>query len=102
MENSLVADKHIPSSIGHGWHYGNGVMIPTLMTQSAAPDMLLQLIRCGCTISQCTMSCKCATGHLPCTDACACAGGTGCKNPHKFDYHELDSSVSDSNEVDDR
>jgi hypothetical protein len=33
MENSLVADKHIPSSIGHGWHYDNGVMIPTLMTQ---------------------------------------------------------------------
>jgi hypothetical protein len=89
-KQALEAKPTIPTPDGHGWHTVDGQLAPTLMTQPAAPNTLLELIRCGCS-KGCIKNCKCKNHHLACTQACKCTGDESCNNPNKMDICETDS-----------
>ena len=63
------------------------------MTQSPAPEAVLELISCGCKKAKCQCNCSCSRQSMACTEVCVCTGGEDCLNPHKV-------VIADSNESD--
>ena len=62
-----------PSPKGYGWSVHDAVIDIVWMTNAAAPEMLLKVVKCGCKTTKCIKGgCSCLTNKLPCTDMCKC------------------------------
>ena len=78
------ADEANPPDIDptmHGWKRDviNKTLTPRILPANtpAAPDSILQLIKCGC---QSSARCSCSCAVLPCSIFCGCEGGWDCSN----------------------
>lgn len=49
-------------------------IVPVMCTLPCAPETVFRLIRCGCTVSKCSLACKCLSHSLRCTILCLCGG----------------------------
>ena len=113
-KNALVAQPKIPSLIGNGWECEEdsdgdivigdqeSTMVPTYMTQSAAPETLLEFMVCRCCKSLCKGNCKCLKAALPCTEACTCMADDSCENTlnNKLDSENYSESEYDDSDSD--
>lgn len=92
--NSDVAKPHLPAPWNYGWKEENGAAQPVLMDLPPAPDAVLELVKCGCRTSRCTMgSCSCKKHGLFCTELCACdADSENCENVSQDAENANDSS----------
>ena len=109
-KSALVAQPEIPSPIGNGWEYEEDLdgdiviadqgstVVPTYMTQSAAPEALLEFIVCRCSKPLCKGNCKCLKEGLPCTEACTCMTDDSCENTSN---NKIDSKNYSESEYDD-
>lgn len=69
------------------------------MMQSAAPEALLELTRCGCA-NGCSFRCKCVKNSLACTQACNCCGDEDCANPFTSAVHVTEETDDDDDTTD--
>lgn len=92
--NSTTATPPMPDPIGNGWKLEDNTLCPVWMTQPAAPDFLIELVRCGCKAG-CTKNCRCKKESLACTASCLCAGDETCQNPYKYGDDSSDDSDND-------
>ena len=68
-----MAKPDIPSPTSYGLKEHDGLLVPITTALAAAPDAVIELIKCGCTKTQCDRnSCKCQSNGLNCTEMCAC------------------------------
>ena len=84
-----------------GWNTKGSIM-PMIAQQLIAPQMLLDVISCGCRSEgkACAQrNCKCHNDNLSCTEYCACESGSNCKNP--FTTYNDDGDDDDADEDDD-
>lgn len=68
-----------------GWNRVNNVLVPIRCDLPAAPESLLNVIRCKCKTASrntCgTMLCTCRKNGLKCVPACGDCRGLSCNNP---------------------
>ena len=84
----------------YGWKVTEGQVLPRMTDQPAAPELLLQMIRCNCSSDCASARCTCRKHGLECSPACGQCRGTACTNsPMQFaeddrqDETLLDSTV---------
>ena len=46
--------------------------IAVLMNEPEAPAAVMELIICGCEVSECGSRCKCRNNNVVCIEACGC------------------------------
>ena len=68
-------------------------MIPITTTMDAAPDHLLNIIRCKCTKGCSTGVCSCKKAGLRCSAICKNCVGTACENSPETDFNEEDTDA---------
>ena len=68
---SLSPQMNIPSPAGHGWILDGEYKI-LWMTLPAAPDSLLEIVKCTCKTGCKTQRCSCTKAQLNCSDLCSC------------------------------
>ena len=92
-----------PADLGFEADHTNKVLIPKALPDGvkAAPDEILEKLRCGCSSEQpCkTTHCKCHKRGRPCTIFCGCSASEICCNPHKKQIND-DDSENDSDDED--
>ena len=49
LYNDIVANLNIPSQSEYGWREEAGGFSPEMTTMDPAPEIILQLVKCGCT-----------------------------------------------------
>ena len=82
-----------------GWKATPTGLAPIRMTQPAAPERLLKIIRCNCG-GQCDKkTCTCRKNALQCTPACGQCKGITCLNVLQVDS-QCDSQDDDDTDVD--
>lgn len=70
----------IPDPLTLGWKKEGSRLVPVLSIEPAAPDCVLELVKCGCrgsnqsTPIKCTRWCSCKKRNLSCTELCQCGG----------------------------
>ena len=72
---SLSPQMNIPSPEGNGWILDGEYKIPW-MTLPAAPDSLLEIVKCSCKTGCKTQRCSCLKAQLKCSDLCSCESCT--------------------------
>ncbi len=88
--------QQLPTPLQAGWNLNeNGQIVPELMTQPAAPEALLDFVKCGCRTECSNMRCKCRKDSVLCTDACGCDNEM-CVNRCVDDTSDSDSDVDRS------
>ena len=74
-----------------GWKEEGGKYIPLLTDNPAAPEFLLNIIRCTCKTGCTSKRCRCVKHGLPCTEACGqCQLEGSCVNCEKTVQPEED------------
>ena len=73
-----------------GWKVQNNQYVPIMSNEPAAPESLLQMVRCQCTTACQTKRCSCRRYGLPCTLACGPCQDNTCENPHNQQLNEED------------
>jgi len=63
-----------------GWDLQGDKLIPVMMDNTPAPDVLLQMIHCNCVGGCNTLSCSCKKYALECTAACGSCQDGNCEN----------------------
>ena len=81
-----------------GWAVSVNGLVPVKMTQPAAPEKLLKIIRCNCSGNCEKKSCTCRKNALQCTPACGQCKGITCSNGAPVD-NEDDVDDEDTNAV---
>ncbi|KAG0711912.1 hypothetical protein GWK47_019569 [Chionoecetes opilio] len=83
----LVEKPNIPDPLTLGWKKEGDRLIPVLSSEAAAPDCVLELVKCGCGANnpaapmKCTKRCSCKKHNLACTELCQCGQEDGvCAN----------------------
>eukprot|EP00794_Sanderia_malayensis_P017154 gene17154-18876_t len=75
-----------------GWKFQGNLVVPVTTDLPAAPDTLLNMIRCNCSTDCSTARCTSRKHGLDCSMACGQCRGTGCTNssidPSDDDYDE--------------
>ncbi|VDH97688.1 Hypothetical predicted protein [Mytilus galloprovincialis] len=71
-----------------GWSITNDRLTPIKTTLPAAPDKLLNIIRCKCKTNCDTRRCTCRKHGLECTIACSECKGHLCTNAEKIVFEE--------------
>ena len=74
------------------------LLVPVMTNRPLAPEVILQLLRCGCSKAErCSNnSCQCRKAGLKCTDHCTCSDyGETCDN----DGQEKDVLYSDEKDI---
>ena len=66
--------------IDWGWKEVNGQLYPITMDNAPAPDSLMKIIKCGCTLCCDTNQCICKKNGLFCTELCDNCGVGNCIN----------------------
>ena len=76
----LVAEPVRPDPLKLGWEEKNDRLMPVLSKVAAAPEFVLQLVRCNCgaknfeSSNKCAGRCSCKSSNLVCTELCSCQG----------------------------
>ena len=71
-----------------GWKLMNDSLIPIMSTKQVAPDVLLNMISCGCKTG-CTNSCGCRKIGMQCSAMCnTCQGQTCTNSPSNIDSQD--------------
>ena len=65
-----------------GWRHMNICLVPVMMVQKPAPDVLLKVVHCNCTPNCKNARCGCKKYVLPCTDACGPCQTDSCFSPY--------------------
>jgi hypothetical protein len=65
-----------------GWaNDDDGMLLPVLSEVQAAPEAVVELLRCNCTVSRCaSQRCTCKQNQLACTELCKCEASEECFN----------------------
>ena len=65
-----------------------------MATMDPAPEVILQLVECGCNIKNKvqTLRCKCKSNKLFCTDLCTCEIEDASCNNHMLDDQSIDEN----------
>ena len=95
-QNDLVPNPIVPPPEKYGWKKDGGTHVPISSELPAAPDAVVQLVRCSCSKSKCSSSCSCRRNNMNCTEMCECEGDLDvCRNVFNlntdFVFEELDS-----------
>ena len=72
-----------------GWRKENDLLTPVKCNMLAAPERLLNVIRCNCKTGCDTKRCSCRKHGLKCTGCCGECKGTSCSNVQSI-IEELD------------
>ena len=95
---------NIPSSVGNGWILDSTDYKILWMTRPAAPDSLLEVVKCTCKTGCKTQRCSCLKAQLKCCDLCSCencsniiAGGEDI-NPTEKESDSFDNNDDDSDD----
>ncbi|KAG1670130.1 Sodium-dependent multivitamin transporter [Nymphon striatum] len=67
-----------------GWKIEDNQFAPVMTAKNPAPDNLLKIVHCNCTIACTTQRCTCRRYGLPCTSACGQCQLESCENPKNF------------------
>ena len=62
-----------------GWTKNDGILMPILTENPAAPETLLKIVSCGCKAG-CQKNCSCRKLGLHCTVICSGCNGQTCSN----------------------
>ena len=68
-----------------GWKVVNGQLYPRTMDNAPAPESLLKVIKCGCTLYCDSNQCTCKKNGLFCTELCENCDAGNCINGDKPD-----------------
>lgn len=95
-QNDIVPNPDISSPENYGWRIDSGRYVPVSSVLPAAPDAVVQLVRCSCSKSKCSSSCSCRRNNMNCTEMCECEGDLDvCSNVYlrnaDYVFEELDS-----------
>ena len=91
---SLSPYMDIPSPDGNGWILDGEYKI-LWMTLPAAPDSLLQIVKCTCKKGCTSQRCSCLKAQLKCSDLCSCEN---CSNFIAVDEDTIVSEDDDDND----
>ena len=64
----------------YGWSLIDGKCLQKLSDSLPSPSAVVELVRCGCGISNCSKICSCKQNNLPCTEIWNCEAGVDCEN----------------------
>ena len=84
---------NIKDPLQWGWQLQFGKLWPVPMTQPAAPERLLQFLRCSCTTDCTHSSCSCKKYTIPCSPLCSNCRGVSCCNVERSHVEEVDNEV---------
>ncbi len=76
-----------------GWRSSSTCLVPVRMTQPAAPEKLLRIIRCNCGGKCDKKTCSCRKNGLQCTPACGQCRGITCTNGPPVQSQDEDQDV---------
>jgi hypothetical protein len=71
-----------------GWKASSAGLVPIRMTQPAAPERLLKIMRCNCNGKCDNNRCTCRKNRLHCTTACGQCKGITCMNGPQVEHRE--------------
>ena len=71
-----------------GWTMSNGKLVPVKTCLPAAPDELINVIRCKCKSNCDNRRCSCRKHGLQCTTACTDCRGRSCSNAEQVEAEE--------------
>lgn len=74
-----------------GWVLNRGRLEPKTTDLAAAPESLLQIVRCNCKVNCDTRRCSCRKHGLECSAACGECRGVGCTNAMASEDSFVDS-----------
>ena len=95
-QNDIVPNPDIPSPENYGWKIEDGIYVPVSCDLPAAPDAVVQLVKCSCRKSMCSSSCSCRRNNLSCTEMCQCEGDPdACSNVYVLDTDFLLEDLDD-------
>ena len=89
---TLNADELDP--LDWGWKIENGKLIPIMTDQQAAPDSLLNVIRCKCKTGCTSNLCSCRKNGLMCVSHCTNCHGLGCSNAEVVSENDSDDDFA--------
>ena len=78
-----------------GWKKSPYGLVPIRMTQPAAPERLISIIRCNCSGKCNRKTCTCCKNGLLCTPACGQYSGITCLNGPPSDSQDDDELLVD-------
>ena len=91
-----------PVKYGYEADHINKLLIPRPLPEGAkaAPDEIIDKIKCGCAAAQPCKGgkCTCHSRRKPCTMFCGCSDGDSCCNPYKKQRNQDDSDSEDDDE----
>ena len=89
----LVLQPEFPDPCSLGWTQdADNSFVPTLSFVPPAPQAVVELVRCGCGVSNCSKRCTCRQNNLVCTEMCNCGADEDCANTaQQHSEHEYDS-----------
>ena len=77
-----ILDPIIPDPCKLGWSWTDDRLLPLLSADAAAPEAVVELLKCNCGKSYCSRRCTCKQNNLPCTQLCKCSADENCCNTH--------------------
>jgi len=78
----LVASPHLLDPATLGWNQlEDGHYVPVVSQIPAAPEAVMELVKCSCVASKCSGQCSCKAHNLACTELCNVEGAEdACNN----------------------
>ena len=96
-QNDIVPNPDIPPPQNYGWRKDDRY-VPISSVLPAAPDAVVQLVRCSCRKSKCPSPCSCRRNNLSCTNLCQCESGPDlCSNVYVLDTDFLFEEIDNDN-----
>lgn len=77
------------SALDWGWFMQDGLLKPVTTDLAAAPQNVLQVVKCGCKTMCRTLKCSCRKNGIECNAACTGCKGLHCTNSKKECGEEL-------------
>ena len=89
----LVLHPEFPDPITLGWAQDvDRSFVPVLSLVPPAPTAVIELVRCGCGVSNCSRRCTCRQNNLVCTEMCNCGADEDCANTAQQNNEHDDES----------
>ena len=94
--NDTVPNPEVPSPQDYGWNLEDDVWVPVMTKEQPAPNVVIQLVKCGCSKSKCDSArCSCRKAGLSCTELCTCDLSEGCES-----HEQPTTSLNDEEDED--
>ncbi len=79
-----------------GGHY-----IPVVSKVPAAPEAVVELVKCSCVASKCSGRCSCTAHNLACTELCKCEGAEDTCDNVAMSQNPSDDEENEEEEMED-